>query len=189
MNMSEVGREAERVTGSDIPAQESRRWCETRDGAKVLLRPIDPRDLELESDFVHGLSRSTSYLRLLAARQPTADDIYRWTHIDRHREGAIIATVPMDGVEQQIGVARYAAQPGEREAEIAVVISDAWQGRGLGVPLLIDLIDLARRSGMTRLVGTTLSENAAMIGLGRRLGFRSSRQPGVAYLTELTLDL
>jgi RimJ/RimL family protein N-acetyltransferase len=54
---------------------------------------------------------------------------------------------------------------------------------------LIDLIDLARRSGMTRLVGTTLSENAAMIGLGRRLGFRSSRQPGVAYLTELTLDL
>jgi acetyltransferase len=42
---------------------------------------------------------------------------------------------------------------------------------------------------MTRLFGETLSENAAMIALGRRLGFRLFRQRGAAFLTELSLDL
>jgi RimJ/RimL family protein N-acetyltransferase len=155
----------------------------------VLLRPIDPRDFDLERDFVRGLSRTTRYLRLFSGRQPSTDEIRRWTDIDRPREGAVIATVRMDGLERQIGVARYAAQPGESEAEIAIVLSDAWQGHGLGGPLLASLIELARQSGMIRLFGTTLSENPAMIALGRRLGFRLARQRGAAYLTELSLDL
>ncbi|KXU91188.1 hypothetical protein CI15_00975 [Paraburkholderia monticola] len=173
----------------DMSAQANRYWWLAGDGTKVLLRPIDPRDFELERDFVRGLSRTTRYLRLLSGRQPSTDEIRRWTEIDRSREGAVIATVRMDGLERQIGVARYAAQPGEREAEIAIVLSDAWQGHGLGVTLLASLIELARQSGMIRLFGTTLSENAAMIALGRRLGFRPSRQRGAAYLTELSLDL
>jgi hypothetical protein len=44
-------------------------------------------------------------------------------------------------------------------------------------------------NGVEQKIGTTLSENAAVIGLGRRLGFRPSRQSGAAYLTELALDL
>lgn len=155
----------------------------------MLLRPISPRDFELERDFVRGLSRSTSYLRLMSGRQPSADEVRRWTEIDWRREGALVATVRVDCIERQIGVARYVAQPGETEAEIAIVLSDAWQGHGLGVPLLASLIELARQSGITRLFGATLSENAAMIALGRRLGFKPFRQRGAAYLTELSLDL
>jgi acetyltransferase len=188
-NMIESGFGAERAADTDAPAQANRRFWQAGDGTKVLLRPISPRDFELELDFVRGLSRMTRYLRLMSGRQPSADEVRRWTDIDRRREGALIATVPVDGLERQIGVARYVAQPGEHEAEIAIVLGDAWQGHGLGVPLLAALIELARQSGMTRLFGETLSENAAMIALGRRLGFRLFRQRGAAFLTELSLDL
>jgi RimJ/RimL family protein N-acetyltransferase len=188
-SMIESGFEAQRPLVTDALAQAIRRGCEAKNGTKVLLRPIGPADFELESEFVDGLSRSTSYLRLMSGRHPSADEVRRWTDLDWRHEGAVIATVQIDGHERQIGVVRYAAQPGESEAEIAIVIADAWQGQGLGAPLLTSLIELARQSGMTRLVGSTLSENDAMIALARRLGFRVVRQRGAAFLTEVSLDL
>jgi len=187
--MIESGCVAEDLLDTVASAPAYRRWCEAKDGTEVLLRPIGPGDFQRESDFVNGLSRSTSYLRLMSGRHPSADEVRRWTEIDWRHEGALIATVRIDGVERQIGVARYVAQPGESEAEIAIVISDAWQGKGLGIPLLASLIELARQAGMTRLFGSTLSENDAMIALARRVGFRLFRQRGAAFLTELSLDL
>jgi acetyltransferase len=77
----------------------------------------------------------------------------------------------------------------EDEAEFAIVIDDAWQGRGLGAHLLSALIDLARRSGLRRVYGTTFSENKAMLGLARHLGFRLSLEPGAGFLTGLSLEL
>ena len=159
------------------------------DGTSVLVRPIEPDDFELEREFVAGLSRRTRYQRLMSARTPQVAELHRWTRIDAEREGALIATVDSDGHERQIGVARYAMDDVEDEAEFAIVIDDAWQGRGLGAHLLSALIDLARRSGLRRVYGTTFSENKAMLGLARHLGFRLSLEPGAGFLTGLSLEL
>ena len=159
------------------------------DGTFVLVRPIDPDDFELEREFVAGLSPRTRYQRLMSARTPQVAELHRWTRIDAEREGALIATVDSDGHERQIGVARYAMDDVEDEAEFAIVIDDAWQGRGLGAHLLSALIDLARRSGLRRVYGTTFSENKAMLGLARRLGFKRSLEPGAGFLTGLSLEL
>lgn len=131
-------------------------------------------------------------MRLMSVRKPTEDEMIRWTRIDRRREGAVIATITHDGRERLIGVAapRYAMDDGETDVvECAIVIDDAWQRQGLGRVLLSSLIDLAGRSGMKRIVGTTLSENVAVIGLARSLGFGLSREPGAAFVTDLTFDL
>jgi RimJ/RimL family protein N-acetyltransferase len=189
MNMIEAAYFARPVTGIDMLANAGRHVWDAKDGTQVLFRPIEPEDVERERDFVHGLSPSTSYLRLMSARVPSDDEIYRWTHIDRQREGAVIATVSLGGREVQIGVARYVAESDDGNAEFAIVIGDAWHGKSLGLHLLSSLIDLARQSGVVRLFGTTLSENSAMLGLARRVGFKASLERGAAYVTELSLDL
>ncbi len=188
-NMTDTEHYPHRGTGVDTSARIERRRWQMIDGTWVLLRPIEPGDFELERNFADGLSRSTRYMRLMSGRWPSDDEIYRWTHIDRQREGALIATISVDGREQQIGVARYVVDLGKSEAELAIVISDAWHGKGLGICLLSSLIDLAKQSGVRRLYGTTLSENNAMIGLGRRLGFMLSYETGAEAITKLSRDL
>jgi len=158
-------------------------------GAPIHLRPIEPDDFEREREFVEGLSPRTSYQRLMSPRKPTTDELFRWTHIDRSREGAVVATVIVDGCERQIGVARYVMEGAHGEAEFAIVVADEWQGQGLGAQLLSALIELAKQSGVRRLFGNTLSENRAMRSLGSRFGFRQSRQPGEAIVTMLSLNL
>ncbi|WP_280155790.1 GNAT family N-acetyltransferase [Piscinibacter sp. XHJ-5] len=153
------------------------------------IRPIEAKDLGLEVEFVESLSAATGYQRLMSARRPTMEELRRWTNIDHAREVALIATALVDGRECQLGVARYVRDADTQDAEFAIVLRDDSQGRGLGRELLLRLLDAAKRAGLHRLVGTTLSDNQAMVTLARRLGFRASRTPGGAFMTTLTLDL
>jgi len=171
------------------PSEQRMHTWTAADGTSVLVRPIEPDDFELEREFVAGLSRRARYQRLMSARTPQVAELQRWTRIDPEREGALIATVDSDGRERQIGVARYAMEDVEDAAEFAIVIDDAWQGRGLGTHLLSALIECARRSGLRRVYGTTFSENKAMLGLARHLGFKLWLEPGAGFLTGLSLEL
>ena len=158
-------------------------------GMPVHLRMIAPDDFEREREFVDGLSPRTRYQRLMSTRMPTAEELRRWTDIDRSREGAVVATVDIDGRERQGGVARYFIDQPDAQADFAIVVADEWQGIGLGRQLLTALVDLARLSGVRRLVGITMPENKVMIGLGRSLGFRLSWEPGVDIYTLQSLSL
>ena len=125
---------------------------------------------------------------MLSARRRSREEIRRFTEIDPECEFAVIATKVHDGVEQQVGVARYVKQGCSDEAEFAIVLSDDWRGRGLGGVLLSSLIAAARQRGVRRLIGTTMSENNGMLALARKLGF-STAIGDVASETNLTLDL
>ena len=159
------------------------------DGSVVTIRPISAADLALEQEFVDGLSASTAYQRLMSARRPSLEEIRRWTDVDGERELALIATTSTQGKERQIGVARYVKEPSSGDAEFAIVLSDDWQRRGLGTRLLASLIGAAKRHGVRRLVGTTMSENRWMLTLGRKLGFRLATEPGTATITNLKIDI
>lgn len=177
-------------TMPDAPALSIRRIWEAKDRTPILLRAVEHSDLEIERDLVDRLSSQSRYMRLMSARKPTDDEMIRWTRIDRRREGAVMATIWAAGRERLIGVARYAMNDGETDVvECAIVIDDAWHRQGLGRALLSSLVDLAGRSGMKRMVGTMLSENYAMIGLARSLGFSLSRDAGAAFLMHLSRDL
>ena len=159
------------------------------DGTEVTIRPIEPSDLALEQAFVNGLSRQTGYRRLLSSRQLTSEEVRRFTEIDVDRECALIATTRRGGPERQIGVARYVKQPDSDAAEFAIVLSDDWQGRGLGHVLLSNLVAEAKRRGVRRIFGTTLSTNKAMVALAQHVGFIAVLDTQSAKITDLTLDL
>lgn len=159
------------------------------DGTAVTIRPIRAADLALEVEFARRLSPRSLYQRLMSARTPTLEELRRYTDIDTERELALIATVRAGGRERQVGVVRYVREPSTERAEIAIVLADDWQGRGLGTRLLRGLIAAARVAGVRCLTGTALSTNDAVLALGRKLGFELTADPGSATVTNLTLDL
>jgi len=160
------------------------------DGTVITIRPISAADLALEQEFVDGLSASTGYQRLMSARRPSFEELRRFTDIDPEREFALIATTLVEGRERQIGVGRYVKEESpSSDAEFAIVVSDDWQGRGVGTRLLANLLLAAKRDDVRRLVGTTMSENRAMLALGRKLGFTLAPCAGSATITNLTVEL
>ena len=159
-------------------------------GAAVTLRPLRPEDLDIETAFVEGLSPETRANRLLGgAIRITREYIERLIRVDYARDMALAATVMLEDRETLIGVARYAREADGASAEFALVVADAWQGRGIGRRLLQKLIAVARARGLKVLYGDTLAANRPMLELARSVGFRIGRHPEESHLTRLTLAL
>jgi acetyltransferase len=142
------------------------------DGTAVTIRPIRPEDAEAERVFVNGLSARSRYLRFMyAVKEISAQMVARFTQIDYDREMAFVAVVQTGENPAQIGVARYVVYPDGRNCEFAVVVADAWQGRGIATELLKRLIETAAARGLERMDGIVLAENRGMLSLARDLGF------------------
>jgi acetyltransferase len=75
------------------------------------------------------------------------------------------------------------------QAEFAIVLADAWQGRGLGRQLLKTLIEVATGVGIAVIYGITLADNLAMLDLMRALDFAVAGEPGDATLRRATFRL
>ena len=156
-------------------------------GTPVSIRPIRAADLLLERAFVVGLSPHTRYQRLLSARKLMPGELKRLTDIDYRREMALVAVATIAGVTQELGVARYVRddEHGPHGADFAIVVADRWHGHGLGEKLLRSLLSAAVKDGIEVVGGITLSTNAAMIALARKLGFTTRLEHGNATVTDL----
>ncbi len=160
------------------------------DGTSVVLRPIRPEDAEMEREFVKTLSESSRYFRFMSSvRELTPAMLSRFTQIDYDREMAFVAVCEEGGREVEIGVARYVTNPDWQTCEFAIVVSDAWQGRGLGRRMLERLIEVARGRGLKSMVGHVLAANPGMLALCARLGFRIADHPEDMALKRVTLAL
>lgn len=145
---------------------------ETERGARVTIRPIRPDDAENEIEFVKSLSPEARYLRFMSTlKQLTPAMVARFTHIDYDREMALVALVQQGGREVQIAVARYVVGPDGESCEFAIVVSQDWQGHGLGRHLLLRLIEIAQARGLKIMTGQILAANVRMLGLAKALGF------------------
>jgi len=137
------------------------------DGTGVALRPIHPADEAALAALYERLSAQTAYQRFFTVTRRLPPD---WAHIlanvDYDRRMAIAAIGPEDDL---IGVARYIYDERAREAEIAIVIEDRWQGRGLGTLLLGELVGYAKGKGIDRLRAYVLADNVRMLKLIRRV--------------------
>jgi acetyltransferase len=157
-------------------------------GSAVTLRPLRPEDRDIEHAFVSGLSPETRSNRLLGgAKAITREYIESLVRVDYARDMALAATTMLGG-ETLIGVARYVLERNNEAAEFAIVVADAWHGRGIGSRLLAKLIDVARRRGVRRLYGDILAQNRPMLELARKLGFTLGRHED-ATLTRASLEL
>jgi acetyltransferase len=146
-----------------------------RDGSRVTIRPIRPEDARMEQIFVRGLSEEARYLRFMEALEElTPEMLARFTQIDYDREMAFVATTGRGTEQTEAGVARYVINAGGVSCDFAIVVADAWRGRGLATALMHALMTEARGKGLTRIESEVLSTNAPMLSLAKRLGFRSA---------------
>ncbi len=142
------------------------------DGTPVLIRTMQPQDRGREAAFVKGLSEQSRYYRFHSTlRELTPQMLERFTQVNYPDDMALVATVETAHGTEQIGVARYVREPGTDTAEIAIVVADAWQGKGIATRLLVDLRTIAREAGIDHLVASVLRENGRMLNLVRRLGY------------------
>ena len=141
------------------------------DGGTAHLRPITPQDGELLEEFHSRLSERTIYYRFFSAkRRLSPDDVRRFTVVDYDNRVALVAMI--SGV--LIGVARY-DRLNDTDAEVAFVVEDAHQGRGIGSVLLEHLAAVARERGVRRFVAEVLAENRQMIRVFTDAGYSATR--------------
>jgi RimJ/RimL family protein N-acetyltransferase len=148
------------------------------------IRAITAEDSARLADAFAGLSDRTRYLRFLSPKpRLSAAELRYLTDIDHRTHEALVAVDPADG--SFVGVARYAG--GIDTADVAIVVADAWQGRGIGTQLMRELVARAAANGVARLTGTTLHDNPGARALLRRVGFHTRSMGGG--LVDLELEL
>ena len=156
------------------------------DGGTVHLRPVVPSDADAILAFHGRMSDRTRYLRYFGAYpQIPPRDLERFTTVDHRDRVAFVALLGDDIV----AVARYERIGHGPTAEVAFVVEDRHQSRGLGPILLEHLAAAARESGIERFVAEVLAENSAMLGVFRAAGYRLAREmeEGVFHL-EFAID-
>ena len=159
------------------PSQYVAPWT-MRDGTAVTIRPIRPEDEPLLVRFHQELSDRSVTLRYFhpinLSQRTTHERLIRVCFNDYDRDLALVAEGKHpDGQNPLIlGIARLSKTLGGQEAEFAMVISDAWQNRGLGKELLGRLIHVARNENVERLFGTIMAENLEMRRVAEKLGFK-----------------
>lgn len=144
-----------------------------RDGTPLHVRPIRPDDAPRLAAMHARLSIETIYRRFFAGlRVLSQSTLERFTRIDYVDRLALVATIG-DAI---VAVARYERLPASRlEAEVAFVVDDEHQGRGIGTLLLEHLAAAARERGIERFVADTLADNRPMLSVFRDAGFAVTR--------------
>jgi acetyltransferase len=147
-----------------------------RDGVEVMIRSIVPADERAMVRFHESLSDESVYRRyfhpLKLGFRVAHERLSRVCHPEPAREVVLVVERADLSDTAIIAVGRLTRTSGDRDAEFAIVVSDAAQGLGLGTELLERLVAAGRRAGLARITGEILPHNLAMQAVAHRVGFR-----------------
>jgi acetyl coenzyme A synthetase (ADP forming)-like protein len=161
------------------------RWeCDAvlADGGTIHIRPTQPADADDLTAFHARLSDETVYLRFFSPMPKLPPALLtHFTHPDDDAHVSLVATLG----DEIVALAVYERAPESDEAEVAFVISDPHQGRGLGTLLLEHLAVIARTRGIRRFTADTLLHNRRMLEVFRNAGFGVERvmEAGVVHIS------
>jgi acetyltransferase len=154
-------------------------YATSKNGLDIFIRPIKPEDAPLLTDFFKTLSPQTVYFRFFRSMKHLPKDmLIRFTQVDYDREIALVALHESEGGEEMLGAARVIKEHHANSGEFAVLVSDSWQGQGIGAALLKNCLTIAQERGLQRVWGCVLSGNTQMLALGKKLGFEIKRDHG-----------
>jgi GNAT superfamily N-acetyltransferase len=145
------------------------------DGTQINFRSIQPTDEPSMRDLFYDLSRETIYYRFMSREANfTHKQIQDFFYVDHRHDVAIIGTVPEAYGENIIAVGRYFLDETTNRAEIALVVRDDWQNRGIGSFLFHHLADLAKANGIAGFSAEILRENQRMQTIINHAGYRTT---------------
>jgi GNAT superfamily N-acetyltransferase len=150
-----------------------------RDGRTAIIRALRPEDRAGMLAAVGRTSQQSLYRRFFTFKRGFTDrEVDFYVDVDFVDHVALVAVLVEDGQSMIVAGGRYIVVR-EGEAEVAFVVDDAHQGRGLGASLMRHLAALARQAGLKALSADVLPDNTAMLKVFEtsRLGIKTRREP------------
>ena len=133
------------------------------DGTQLNFRPIHPTDEPRMRDLFYKLSDATIYYRFMShQKRVSRQQIQDFVYIDHRNDVTIVGTVPEAHGEDIMAVGSYYLDPKTNVAEVAFVVGDNWQNKGIGTFLLKQLMRIARRNGIRGFTAEVLTDNKPM---------------------------
>jgi len=144
-----------------------------RDGTEIFFRPVKPTDEHELSEMLYSLSEKSVQTRYMTHTMTFPHkDVQQLTNIDYQRDIAIVGVVPgPSGDEHIVAMAQYFLDPKLHAAEVAFVVHDEWQQKGMGTYLLDYLTKIAKQRGVKRFFAKVLPSNKPMLAIFHNSGF------------------
>ena len=154
-----------------------RRAVILKDGSTLHLRPIQREDEERLLALFNRLTPRTIYLRFQnVLTQMSREEAERFCTVDFDNTFALVTTIGEDIEEKIVAVGRYYRLPRRDAAEVAFLVEDAYQGKGIGTHLLEQLASVATERGICLFQAEVLAENEQMMRVLKNSGFQMAHE-------------
>jgi acyl-CoA hydrolase/RimJ/RimL family protein N-acetyltransferase len=150
----------------------------TPSGAAIFLRPVRISDEPLLKDFFYSLSETTVYRRFMSERKSMPHETLQqfFVAIDYTKQMVMLAVLKDKGRETVAAVAQFRGREGSHRAEVAVVVRDDFQNKGIGTELVRHLTYIAKKRGLLGFSAEVLKENRAMLHVFEKVGFAIEKE-------------
>ena len=152
--------------------QELEHYDTLYDGTQIFFRPVKPTDESALSEMLYSLSERSVRTRYMAHTMTFPHkDVQQLTNVDYQQNLAIVGIVPRVSGEKIVAIAQYFLEPDKQTAEVAFIVQDEWQQKGMGTFLLDYLTQIARQRGIKRFYAKVLPRNKPMLTIFYNSGF------------------
>ncbi len=142
------------------------------DGTQIFFRPVKPTDEPALAEMLYSLSEKSVRTRYMTRTMTFPHkDIQQLVNIDYRQDVAIVGTVPRVSGEQIVAIAQYFLDPKTQAAEVAFLVQDEWQQKGMGTFLLDYISRIARQRGVKRFYAKVLPSNKLMLTIFYNSGY------------------
>jgi len=143
------------------------------DGTEIFFRPVKPTDEPALSGMLYSLSEESVRKRYMTRTKAFPHkDVQQLTNIDYKNDLAIVGVVPGVSGEQVVAIGQYFLDPKTQSAEVAFIVQDEWQQKGMGTFLLDYLTQIAKQRGVKRFYGKVLPNNKPMLAIFHNSGYK-----------------
>ena len=162
-----------------------------RDGFSYCIRPIEKDDKNNLIALFNHLSPESRYLRFAHAISKLPDEFLEDVlELDYEKEMALVAvTENIESNQEIIGIARYVSDAAGNSCEFSISVSDQYAAHGVGMNLMKQLINHARKFHLHKMIGYILTSNTKMLLMTRDLGFQIESSINEPDFKIATLDL
>jgi len=156
---------------------ELERYDTLRDGTEIFFRPVKPTDEPALSEMLYSLSENSVHTRYMTRTMTFPHrDVQQLTNIDYHRDLAIVGVVPGVAGEQVVAIGQYFLETKTQVAEVAFLVHDEWQLKGMGTLLLRYLTEIAEKRGVKTFFAKVLPDNKPMLSIFQSCGYNVQTQ-------------
>lgn len=140
---------------------------------RIRIRPVRMADQTVLQELLYRLSQDSTYQRFMGhKRSHPRKEIMQLADIDGEHSMALVAEAEHDDTGELIGIARYDLDPETGLADVALVVIDGFQGKGVGTALFRQLVVLAKAQGVAGFTADVLVNNGRMLSLFNKSGER-----------------